>query len=549
MSEGTTAEAGSADARGGAGEHAVEVRTAAYAELYQERNKQLIAYASALTGNPRVAEDLVAEAHFRVWRRLRAGHEVRNVPAYLTTTVRNLAAGLGRDRRELAPDSSGPSAGNAAPDPALRASHVDLLARLLKELPDRWASALWYAEVEDLPMEAVGARIGAGASTAAVVLTRARERLRQAFLQSQPGTPAAEACAENWKLMPGLVRGSASARQSRRVADHAEGCADCRERLSVLTETNGRLPLILGPALLAGVLGGGGAWLMPSISGAARTGSKMARHARVKTGVLSQARARVFTKSLSPAKGVLVGSVGVVGVAAAAATLALGTATPHHDTAAATTATSATSPSSAATGSAGAPAGAAPSTVTAAAAAAAAPASSAASEGSASPDATQSPLTRTLQQSALSAAGLAGGQQPAQQFSPSLTSTTTTTTAPATAETTAPAATSGTTAPATTTSPTQTSSSPSASATGSASPSASASTSAGVSSSPSDTPTDSPSGTSASDSPTATATPTSTATATSTASTSASSASTSSSMDSAASSSSATPSSSATDAP
>ncbi|HEX4790406.1 MAG TPA: sigma-70 family RNA polymerase sigma factor [Actinospica sp.] len=543
MLEETTTEAEPTGVGGGASEHAVAVRTAAYAELYRERNKQLVAYACALTGNPQVAADLVAEAHFRVWRRLRAGHEVRNVPAYLTTTVRNLAAGLGRGRRETVRDSGAPRADTAALAPALRASHVELLARLLKELPDRWASALWYAEVEDLPMEGVGVRIGAGASTAAVVLTRARERLRQAFLQSQPGTPADQACAEYWRLMPSLVRGSASARQSRRVADHTEGCADCRERVAALTETNDRMPLILGPALLAGVLGGGGAWLMPSLSGATRTGSKMARHARVRTGVLSHARASVFARSITPAKGALVGSVGVVGIAAAATALALGTATPHHDTAAATTATTTTSPSSAATGGAAATTGSAPSTVTAAAAAAA-PASPTSADGSASPDATRNPLAQTSPQSALVASRR--NSQVAQQFSASLPSTTTT--APSAAQTTASAAASGTTAaettaataPATTAAPTQSSSSPSASATSSASasPSASASTSSAgptatasdtPSAAPSDTPSDSASGASSSDTATAGATPTATSTA------AASAASTSSSADGAAS--------------
>ena len=99
----------------------------------------------------------------------------------------------------------------AIEDPEQRASHVDLITRLLKELPDRWAKALWYAEVEDLPMEAVGERIGASAGTAAVVLTRARERLRQAFLQSQPGTPLSEDCEPYWKHMATIVRGTASA--------------------------------------------------------------------------------------------------------------------------------------------------------------------------------------------------------------------------------------------------------------------------------------------------------------------------------------------------
>jgi DNA-directed RNA polymerase specialized sigma24 family protein len=105
-----------------------------YAAHYREHNARLVAYARSLTGSAAVAEDLVAEAHFRVWRRIRAGHPVENVAAYLTTTVRNLAAGLGRAQREIAGDVAqlpeDPARAESAPqDPERRASHVDLISR------------------------------------------------------------------------------------------------------------------------------------------------------------------------------------------------------------------------------------------------------------------------------------------------------------------------------------------------------------------------------------------------------------------------------------
>jgi DNA-directed RNA polymerase specialized sigma24 family protein len=46
---------------------------AAYTRVHEEEQPRLVAYARSLTGNPWVAEDLVAEAHFRVWRRLPRG--------------------------------------------------------------------------------------------------------------------------------------------------------------------------------------------------------------------------------------------------------------------------------------------------------------------------------------------------------------------------------------------------------------------------------------------------------------------------------------------
>jgi RNA polymerase sigma factor (sigma-70 family) len=603
MHEGTRAETGPSGAAGtlegvviGVGANPAAVaRTAAYAELYRERNQQLIAYATTLTGSPQAARDVVAEAHFRVWRRLRAGHEVENVPAYLTTTVRNLAAGLGRAQREIARDwrdlpqyaatvdgvagagGAGIAVGggtSAAPDPAQRASQVELLTRLLKQIPERWASALWYAEVEDLPMETVGGRIGANASTAAVALTRARERLRQAFLQSQSGVPADERCADYRKQMPSLVRGTASARRTKRVTKHAGVCEDCHGRLLALTEADTRLPLILGPALLAGVLGDG-AWLVPSISGfahsaevdsaevdsaevdsaevdsaevdstgvgvragtvartgAARTGSRtgkagVARHARVKSGVLGHSRAHIFKKSISPARGVLVGSIAIVAVAAAATAFALGTAGPNHSTAAATVATVpgwASSAPGAATGNPAASvtattAGTAASTTGLPSAASSGPAAAAASV----PGATQDPQTpqqaaqpagQTSQQeqaTATAAQGQGQGQGEGQgqgQATPSQTPSSAPTSATASASTPAASA----SASASASSSASTGSSPTGTPTPTGSPTES------PTSSPTTSPTESPTS-SLTESPTASATDTTSDTPTATAST------------------------------
>jgi RNA polymerase sigma factor (sigma-70 family) len=327
-----------------------------YAALYREHNARLVAYARSLTGSSAVAEDLAAEAHFRVWRRIHAGHVVENPSAYLTTTVRNLAAGLGRAQHEITRDvaelpEDPQRAETLAEDPERRASQVDLISRLLKELPERWAKALWYAEVEDLPMEAVGERIGASAGTTAVVLTRARERLRQAFLQSQHGRPANEECEQYWKQMPTIVRATASARRTKSVLDHCEGCEDCRTRMLALTEANTRLPLLLGPALL-GIVLGGGAWFLPTVAGvgaatgaavgaktagaaAARAGTRAgsgARHARL------GAKARLMKHGVSPAKATVYGATAAaVGIAAVAAAMALGASNPpsHTNTAAA----------------------------------------------------------------------------------------------------------------------------------------------------------------------------------------------------------------------
>ncbi|MDX2881290.1 sigma-70 family RNA polymerase sigma factor, partial [Streptomyces ipomoeae] len=250
--------------------------TAAYTRIYEEQHPRLVAYARSLTRNAWAAEDLVAEAHFRVWRRLSAGHEIENVPAYLMTTVRHLAATVGSAARETPQDltivervESGAGVGLQADDPADPAeqvSSVDLLVRVLGQLPERWVQALWLAEAEGQPLETVGQRIGAKQGATAVLLHRAREGMRQAFLREQPGAPIDPACQVRWGRMPAYVRGTATPRQSEQLLSHVDECEDCRARLAVLMRTNDRLPAFVGPALLVFALGGGAGKLLASLA-------------------------------------------------------------------------------------------------------------------------------------------------------------------------------------------------------------------------------------------------------------------------------------------
>ncbi|MEV6479055.1 sigma-70 family RNA polymerase sigma factor [Streptomyces sp. NPDC051576] len=254
--------------------------TAEYARIYEEQQPRLVAYARSLTRNTWVAEDLVAEAHFRVWRRLSAGHEIENVPAYLMTTVKHLATAAGSAARETPRDPQADERAGAADharvhaqvqggDPAEQVSSTDLLVRVLEQLPERWVKALWLAEAEGLPLAAIGPQLGTKQGATAVLLHRAREGMRQAFLRAQTGAPDDPACQVHWARMPAYVRGGATERQSERLLGHVDACDDCRARLAALMRANDRLPALVAPALLVFVLGGAGKFLLAFGAGSA----------------------------------------------------------------------------------------------------------------------------------------------------------------------------------------------------------------------------------------------------------------------------------------
>ena len=311
---------------------------AAYTRVYEDHNARLTAYARTLTGDPATAEDLVAEAHFRVWRRISAGHPVENVPAYLATTIRNLANTLHRTTAEIplpteSPEThlGRPATTTAAPqDPSQQIAHIDFVTRLLKDLPDRWVQALWLSEVEDLPLETIGRRIGATTNATAALLNRAREGLRQAFLRGYPGAPAEEACAKHWQKLPSLVRGGLSARQTDALRTHSEQCDDCRARLAALQQVNLRLPALLGPGLLAAALGGGSVRLVAAgmVGAGAKAGTvgAGAKAGAVGTGAKAAGGgARVGGKTGVVSAGVVVSAA----IAVAAAALTGSPAHPH----------------------------------------------------------------------------------------------------------------------------------------------------------------------------------------------------------------------------
>ncbi|WP_405647125.1 sigma factor [Streptomyces sp. NBC_00019] len=241
------------------------VSTAEYARIYEEQQPRLVAYARSLTRNAHTAEDLVAEAHFRVWRRLAAGHGIDNVPAYLMTTVRHLASAAGSAVRETPQDPQAgeqAEAGRHGDDPAEHVSSVDMVVRVLGQLPERWVKALWLAEAEGQPLAAIGPQLGTKEGATAVLLHRAREGMRLAFLRTQTGAPDDPACQVHWARMPAYVRGSATARQSERLLGHVDACDDCRARLAALMSANSRLPALVGPALLVFAVGGTGKFLL-----------------------------------------------------------------------------------------------------------------------------------------------------------------------------------------------------------------------------------------------------------------------------------------------
>src|SRR5829696_3846028 len=239
----------------------------AYAVLYRRHAGSAVALARQLTGSAAEADDLVAEAFAKVLITLRAGGGPDTAfRAYLLTTLRNtLYDRARRDRRvELSDDMTRHDRGVQWEDTAVARLESSLAARAFNRLPERWQTVLWHTEVEQESPAQVAPLLGLTPNGVAALAYRAREGLRQAYLQEHLTDVAGEECRYTVERLGAWARDGLSKREQDRVEEHLAGCGRCRVLAAELEEVNSGLrgilaPLVLGAgaaAYLAGVGGG-----------------------------------------------------------------------------------------------------------------------------------------------------------------------------------------------------------------------------------------------------------------------------------------------------
>lgn len=219
--------------------------TTAYDSLYRRHVESARRLAYALTGDRTEVEDLVAEAFAKVLAVLRRGvGPHRAFRAYLLTTLRHLRASrAGRESRlELTDDLSRYETGEPFHDPTVAALDRSYAVRAFGKLPERWRAVLWHTEVEGGSPADVAPLLGLTPGGVAVLAHRARERLRQIYLQehlSRAGQPPRHSAAER---LGSYVRGGLALRERSKIATHLAACPACRRLHGELAEVACGLP-------------------------------------------------------------------------------------------------------------------------------------------------------------------------------------------------------------------------------------------------------------------------------------------------------------------
>ncbi|MFI6347207.1 sigma-70 family RNA polymerase sigma factor [Streptomyces sp. NPDC050560] len=248
----------------------------AYEELFRRHSGAVRRYARTCCRDAHTADDLTAEVFASTLQAVRGGSGPEYaVRAYLLTTVRRVAANWIRSaRREHLVDDFAVFAEQsartreAAGDDTLdlgaeaRAMHEaeqSMAMRAFRSLPERWQAVLWHTEVEDETPSEVGRLFGLDSNSTRALAFRAREGLKQAFIQAHVSESLAadESCARYAHRLGAYARGGLRSRAERGLRKHLEECARCRVAAGQLKEVAGGIPGVV-PVAVIGWFGAAG---------------------------------------------------------------------------------------------------------------------------------------------------------------------------------------------------------------------------------------------------------------------------------------------------
>ncbi|WP_078888946.1 sigma-70 family RNA polymerase sigma factor [Streptomyces sclerotialus] len=273
----------------------------AYEELYRRHADAVRRYARTCCRDAHTAEDLTGEVFARTLQAVRGGAGPKTaVRAYLLTTVRRAAASWSRTarREHLVEDFAvfaSSAAGASLDDDTLdlgadvRAMHEaerSLAVRAFRSLPERYQTVLWHTTVEEESPSEVAPLLGLSANATAVLAHRAREGLKQAYLQAHVSETltAGGDCARYADRLGAYARGGLRVRAERGLRKHLEECPRCRLAAREVADVNQRIRTVLPVAVIGWFAAGYAVKAAAGVVGAAGAGAAAATGAAAAAG-------------------------------------------------------------------------------------------------------------------------------------------------------------------------------------------------------------------------------------------------------------------------
>jgi RNA polymerase sigma factor (sigma-70 family) len=220
----------------------------AYRVLFERHGSAARRVAFAYTSVSSDVDDIVSDAFEAVLRALRDGNgPTEAFRAYLFTVIRRTARDLKRRTERTSPcedmaihdHALGPIAPSS--DPTLARFEHTAVAEAFASLPERWQIVLWYTEIEKRTPAEIAPELGLTPNGVAALAYRAREALRQAYLQEHLAGVEDTACLSVFQDLAGFVRGSLTRRDLEFVTAHLRVCERCGKLVAELEDVNAML--------------------------------------------------------------------------------------------------------------------------------------------------------------------------------------------------------------------------------------------------------------------------------------------------------------------
>ncbi|MFF1549227.1 RNA polymerase sigma factor, partial [Streptomyces sp. NPDC058291] len=272
----------------------------AYEELYRRHADAVRRYARTCCRDAHTADDLTAEVFARMLQAVRGGSGPEYaVRAYLLTCVRRAAADWARSakREQLVDDfavfaaqsarssdvtddrgavgSFGSGLELGADVRAMHEAEQSMAVQAFRSLPERWQAVLWHTEVEDESPSEVALLFGLDANGTRVLASRAREGLKQAYLQAHVSATLTsdQECARYADQLGAYARRRLRTRAERGLRKHLEECAKCRLAALQIEEVAGSIPAVVPVAVIGWFGAAGYAKALALVAGTAGAGA------------------------------------------------------------------------------------------------------------------------------------------------------------------------------------------------------------------------------------------------------------------------------------
>ena len=229
----------------------------AFGQLYERHGAAAQAVARQYARSQSDAEDITSDAFAKVLSVIAGGGGPDEAfRAYLFTVVRRLAyaTAQGVQRVHVTDDvatfETAFGAAGSVEEPALEGFERTVVARAYDALPERWQAVLWYTEIEGMSAAQIAPLLGLSANGVAALTYRAREGLRQGYLQQHLTTAPTKQCSAVVDKLGAYVRGGLSARDTGPVETHLGECTECQLLVAELGDVNHGMRAIIAPLVL-----------------------------------------------------------------------------------------------------------------------------------------------------------------------------------------------------------------------------------------------------------------------------------------------------------